>query len=140
MAPTESSPATAPPLPGYTARQLGPERTQLATALRQRLWAAGLRWPRWLDSRPGLLGALVGDCTDPPLGQTRLYLLQHHSTLLIEGLGALGLTLAAPRLALALPAGISASLRAQLASSQVELWPVPASFPAQPEHAGQDLA
>lgn len=137
MSPSQPTAASAPPLPGYTARELGPERASLAVALRERLWAAGLRWPHWIDARPGLLGALVGDCADPPLGQSRAALLQQHSPMLVEGLGALGLALAAPRLALALPAlsALAPALRGQLAATQIELWQTPASFPAQPAHA-----
>lgn len=134
---TEPAAIPVPPLPGYTARQLGPERSQLAVALRERLWAAGVRWPRWIDARPGLLGALVGDCTDPPLGESRQHLLRQHASMLIEGLGALGLALGAPRLALALGSPPETALRGQVASTQIELWQAPASFPRQPEHAAE---
>lgn len=125
------------PLPAYTAAQLGKERAQLAEALRQRLWSsATLRWPAWIDARPGRLGAIVGDCLDPPLGQTRRYLLRQHGSLLIEGLGALGLALGAPRLALCLSdRALVHELSAKLAQTQVEVCLAPASFPPQPARA-----
>jgi ferredoxin len=131
-----------PALSAYSKNQLGPEQARLAVALRERLFhpQQGLSWPEWIDARPGRLGAIVGDCTDPPLGRTRGHLLQHHSTLLIEGLGALGLALSAPRLAVFTPdPEQKRALSQKLRSTAIEAVCGDKVFPSQPAAALLDL-
>jgi len=130
--------AAVPALSAYSTARLGPERARLATSLRERLWAAGVAWPAWIDARPGRLGAIVGDCTDLPLGQTRAQLLRQHHQLLVEGLAALGLALCAPRLALSVDEALFAATKAELVRSDyaaIELCRAPAVFPTQPAQA-----
>lgn len=132
------SAAPAPPaLSAYTAGQLGPDRAALASALRARLWAAGLRWPAWIDARPGRLQVLIGDCAaDPPLGGASASAASRYGTRVLAGLGAFGLATGVPRLALATPDPV---LRRQLealcrkSGQAVEVRETPAAYPAQPE-------
>ncbi len=131
--------ADAPPaLPPYISNQLGPKQAALAVSLRMRLWAAKVRWPSWIDARPGHLGAIVADCTDPPLGLTRAQLAQKHDVLLVEGLGALGLALAAPRLGLVVSnAALVQVLAKKWRTTSIEFACALPVFPAQPERAVQ---
>jgi ferredoxin len=141
MLATPPDPADAPELPPASARLLGAARATEAQALRQRLWRAGLRWPAWIDARPGRLAAIVGACSDPLLGLHRAALIAQHGPLLREGLGAFGLALAAPRLALVSDdKRLASALRQLAAGTPIEAVQSSASFPAQPERALDDLA
>lgn len=121
-------------LPPYTANLLGPRRAELARALRQRLQAAGLSWPRWIDARPGRLQVLLGDLCDPPLGQSAAELAARHGALLLDGIAALGLITGVSRLELcaSAPATLK-SLRALCAGSTVTVQALPAVYPPTPE-------
>ena len=126
--------ASAPALAAYFANQLGLEKTRLAETLRQRLWSAGIKWPQWIDARPGRLSAIIGDCSDPPLGRTQEHLLQTQRPLVTEGLAALGLALSAPRLLLTTTSNaIAQSLAAELRATSIEIHNLPPIHPAQPQ-------
>lgn len=124
-------------LPRYTASVLGERRTELAEQLRARLLAAGYRWPSWLDSRPGRVQVLIGDCADdPPLGQTSQALLLRHGTLLLEGLAALGLITGTSRLVLCArreQPDLQAALQTLVDAHNIEGLLIPAAFPSFPE-------
>jgi ferredoxin len=113
---------------------LGPRRAELARELRRRLIAAGLTWPHWIDARPGRLQAILGDCSDPPLGASAAALVSRHGELLLDGLAALGLISGAPRLVLCAsePATVAA-LQALTAARAVEVVATPAVYPSAPE-------
>lgn len=133
----ESSLSAAPLLSAYAAQQLGPERAALARPLRALLWQSGLRWPAWIDARPGLLQLLLADCVDAPLAATRRALWMQKRERLQQGLVAVGLALAAPRLAFWLPAQLPAqSSRPETpvtpSSSAIAELQAPSSFPSQP--------
>lgn len=132
--------SAAPQLSIYGKSQLGDERARLAEGLRQRLWDAGVKWPQWIDARPGRLSAIIGDGSDPPLGRTNDYLLREQRELVVEGLGALGLALLAPRLVLVTPSvSLVQSLRQRLGDTNIEIQRAPALFPAQAARAVKDL-
>ena len=124
-------------LPRYTASVLGERRTELAEQLRARLLAAGYRWPSWLDSRPGRVQVLIGDCADdPPLGQTSQALLLRHGTLLLDGLAALGLITGTSRLVLCArreQPDLQAALQTLVDAHNIEGLLIPAAFPSFPE-------
>lgn len=129
----ESSISAAPLLSAYAAQQLGPERAALARPLRDLLWQSGLRWPTWIDARPGLLQLLLADCVDAPLAATRRALWMQKRERLQQGLVAVGLALAAPRLAFWLPAQPRVpETPATPSSSAIAELHAPSSFPSQP--------
>ena len=133
---SQSAGSTAPTLSPYAAQQLGEDRAALAGPLRDLLWQNGLRWPTWIDARPGLLQLLLADCVDAPLAATRRALLQKQRDRISQGLVAVGLALAAPRIALWLPAdaGPRGGQSTQPASAIAELQ-APAAYPSQPQRA-----
>ncbi len=121
-------------LPPYTARQLGPDRAALARALRHRMMAAGITWPLWIDARPGRLQVILGDCSDPPLGETAAALVQQYGALILDGIAGLGLITAVSRLVLCASAPKTlAALRALCVGSSVTVVATPAVYPACPE-------
>lgn len=121
-------------LPPYTANQLGPRRAELSRALRQRLRAAGVSWPDWIDARPGRLQVILGDVSDPPLGSSAAALAERHGPLLLDGLAALGLLAGVSRLLLcASEPGTLGRLRALCAGTSVEVAALPAVYPPAPE-------
>jgi ferredoxin len=121
-------------LPGYTATLLGPERAVLSRALRQRMIAGGLGWPDWIDARPGLVQVLIGDCSDPPLGGSAAAWAALHGELLLDGIAALALVTAAPRMVLSASAPDTlAALRALCAGRPVQVARTAAAWPACPE-------
>jgi ferredoxin len=131
-----SSQTAAPPLSRYAVQQLGAERSALAAALRDLLWQRGLRWPAWIDARPGRLQLLVADCVDAPLAATRRTLLLRQHDRLSQGLVAMGLALAAPRLAWWLPEGLDLPRdQAGRAASPIAVLHAPAGYPSQPQRA-----
>lgn len=135
----------APPLLApLQARALGPERSQVVTALRERLHAAGLRWPEWLEARPGLVSCVIGDCDDALLPGVREHLGLTQPRLLLDGLSALALAVSAPRMALLTSSpSVAAALRGALPTQQkgppsVAVLLRPPCFPTQPEQAVAD--
>lgn len=128
---TESSVSSPPPLPGLVAQTLGAERARLTQQLRTLLWHSGLRWPTWIDARPGRLQLVLADCVDLPLAATRKRWLAQHGELIAEGLAAVAVALSAPHSALWLAADAPA----------LQAWPgiktliAPPAFPSQPERA-----
>lgn len=121
-------------LPPYTATQLGPRRAELARALRERLRAAGLTWPDWIDRRPGRLRIILGDLSDPPLGRSAAALAAQHGALLLDGLAALGLITGVAQLGLCTsdPAALR-TLRELCRDTTVEVHALPAVYPMTPE-------
>ena len=126
----------APPLSRFAAQKLGEQRAQLALQLRTLLWQHGLRWPAWIDARPGRLQLLLADCVDAPLAATRHALLVNQTDRLSQGLVALGLALAAPRLAFWVqsPSTRPTVQAKSLASGIVQL-SAPPVYPSQPTRA-----
>ena len=135
----DSGASQAPPLSAYAAQQLGSDRAALAQSLRALLWQHGVRWPEWIDARPGRLQLLLADCVDPPLAATRRMLWMQQRDALSQGLIAMGLALAAPRLALWLPADCPPHRHAatEPPSAVAELH-APAVYPSQPARALPD--
>lgn len=134
--PAPAAPSEPPSLSPYSATFLGADRAPLSRQLRADLWAAGLRWPTWIDARPGRLALLLADGVDLPLSQTRQHLLQHHCDQVAAGLVALGLALAAPRLGVWLtPGAVQRALSDRLSAAPIELFAAPAAFPSQPTRA-----
>ncbi len=121
-------------LPPYTANQLGPRRAELARALRQRLRAAGLTWPDWIDRRPGRLQVILGDLSEPPLGRSAAALAARHGALLLDGIAALGLITGVSRLGLCSsePATLR-TLRELCRDTTVAVHALPAVYPMTPE-------
>ena len=121
-------------LPPYTANQLGPRRAELARALRQRLRAAGITWPDWIDRRPGRLQVILGDLSEPPLGRSAAALAARHGSLLLDGIAALGLITGVSRLGLCSsePATLK-TLRELCRDTTVAVHALPAVYPMTPE-------
>lgn len=134
-APQGSSAATTasvvPPLPGYVAQTLGAERARLAQQVRALFFQQGLRWPTWIDARPGRLQLLLANCVDAPLSATRGRWLAQHADRIAEGLAGVALALSAPRIALWLPA----AARSPAPIAGVPTLHAPPAFPTQPEQA-----
>lgn len=120
-----------PPVPGYVAQTLGAERARLAAQVRALLWDHGLRWPGWIDARPGRLQLLLANCVDAPLSATRARWLSQHAESLAEGLAGVAVALSAPSIALWLPTGTSAPPTV----AGLKTLHAPSAFPVQPEHA-----
>ena len=131
-----SSARTAPPLSRFAAQQLGEQRAPLAQQLRTLLWQHGLRWPAWIDARPGRLQLLLADCVDAPLAATRQALLLNQADRLSQGLVALGLALAAPRVAFWVAHQSTApSLPEKPRSTGIARLSAPPVYPSQPTRA-----
>ena len=121
-------------LPPYTANQLGPRRAELARALRERLRAAGLTWPDWIDRRPGRLQVILGELGDPPLGRSAAALAARHGALLLDGIAALGLITGVANLGLCSsdPETLR-TLRELCRDTTVAVHALPAVYPMTPE-------
>lgn len=136
MAPPMADRATSQ-LPPFSAQRLGGERAQAAATVRGLLEQAGLGdplWPRWIDARPGLLSAIwVDGDAEPPLGQVMAMLTARYSELLVDGLSALKLALAAPVVGFCTSSPVLyAELKRRCSSTTIQIHATVAAFPSQP--------
>lgn len=125
-------------LPPFSALRLGGERAQAAVALRGLFRTAGLPdspWPHWVDARPGLLSAIwVDGDAEPPLGQLFAALCVRYGELLVDGLSALKLAVAAPEVGLCTSSpAVFAELTRLCAKTTIRVRSTLAAFPSSPE-------
>lgn len=125
-------------LPPFSAHRLGGERAQAAVTLRGLFRQAGLPespWPHWIDARPGLLsGIWVDGDAEPPLGQLFASLCIQYGELLIDGLSALKLALAAQTVGFCTSSpAVHAELLRLCAKTTIAVQSTVAAFPSLPE-------